>query len=414
MVPLLLALVTTADARPPKDEGPSPEELAAAAAAAEAACARDTPENFQIHTGVASDPDEATAVRTAISDARSRAITSLCAGKSAQRCLGLQRHLEGWKTPHYNPHTLKACAHVGVHRKYIDDLEGEQAQLERDVAKLAARIADKTSGRLITLAPPVWATSGCSAGEVGLALTSTLRNDLGTHGLRLTEEGDRSTKAVAVRIKLTPRTPDVVLSADLREPGKPGLLPLEGFDFAQDLFVTTEEQGDCRWDSDLGLVDGQRLGTGGHEVRVTLGTTSAQFCEGEQIEPRVQVNRPSVVKVYSIARDGEALLVWPPPGQDGRVDDVASLGEMNLVLLEGKGDEKLLAIAVPTGGSHGPAEGWTGFCKLGAAISAAHYPSGAAIGTSTYTVQPEGQGSCPSRPELRRLRNQMPTLPECH
>ena len=387
------------------------EQSARAAADREAAlaCEADTPEGYQIHTGFATDPDEASALESARLSARRLALESLCAGKSEPRCAVISRHIEGWKLPFYHPYTHRACAHVGVNRRWIDDDSHDQERLTQQLQALARDVVEALGDELLWITPPLWSGSGCHAGEVGTAMIAELRNGLAaTGGVRLATERQR---AAQLEVNLSLSGDQVVLGAALRRPGDEGLIPLEGFRFPRDLFDVKEGSGDCRFDRELGLIAGLRSGDDGRTVRVIV-PGGGSYCEGDRITPTVKVDRPSTVRVFSVGRSGKAYLVWPPPGQDGLVQHTASLGVMDLHPTPNGGDEKLVAVAVAPGGELGPIKDWSAFCAV-SAFTAALYPSGAAAGAATFQVQRFDADACLVRDVPGGRAPPIPVVPTC-
>lgn len=405
----LLALGALALAGPRSKDREEQAARAAADQAAAEACGADTPEGYQIHTGFATDPDEATAIEVARLSARKMALEGLCAGKSDSRCAVIRRHIEAWKTPHFHPFTHRACAHVGVNRRWIDDDAHDQERLTRDLQALARSVSDAAGGELLWIVPPLWSASGCHAGEVGAALVSELRNGLASvGGVRLASEQEQ---AAQLEVSLSTSGDRVVLDAALRLPSSEGLIPLQGFRFPKDLFSIEAEGGDCRFDRDLGLISGLRSGADGRTVQVSI-PGEGSYCEGDRITPTVKVDRPSIVRVFSVGRSGKAYLVWPPPGQDGLVQRTASLGAMDLHPTPSGGDEKLVAVAVPPGSRLGPIEGWSAFCAI-ASFGAELYPEGAAAGAATFQVQRFDADACLVRDVKGSKPPPIPAVPTC-
>lgn len=412
MSPLVAALVAAAWAKKPPEPVPAPAPDPAALAEAEEAkaCAADVPENYQIHTGYAADPDQTEAITGAIEDAHRRVLDAVCSGKSPTRCEVLARHVENWKSPYWNPVSGRACAHAGVRRDYLDDDKGDQQRLAAAIAELGTRIAGKVTTPL-WIDPPTWTTSGCHAGPAGSAMVAELRNALASAGsVKLATQSDTATR---LHLSLDVRATEVVVSADLREPRATTVTPLPGFTVPGDLFELGEARADCRFDQELGLTAGTRAGNDGRTVRITLPDDGA-YCEGDRINPVVVVDRPSRVKVFSVARDGTAYLVWPPPNQDGVVQSTAPLGEMDLFRSTVEGDEKLVAISVPVGGSFGASQNWKAFCKAPAPLTAAAWSPTAAAGAATFVVQRYDAPACLRRGVIQRTMAAMPDVPLCH
>lgn len=404
-VGLWLALAAFARKPPPAPVAPAPDPWAAQEAVA---CEKDTPENYQVHTGYASGADPTTAVEEARRAARKLALESVCSGKSASRCLVLGRHVEDWKQPFHNPSSGRACAHVAIHRQWLHDDTREQQALSDALKALAARAAEQVGQDLLWLEPPLWSSSGCAVGEVGSALVAELRNGLaGVGTVRLAASGDRAT---TMGVSLDARGDQVVLSASLRQPGRSGEIPLPGFSFSADLFDLGPGGGDCRFDQELGLEDGHRVGKDGRTVR--LGVPGATFCEGDRVEPVVVVDRPSVVRVFSVSRSGKAYLVWPPPGETGKVEQHVSLGSFDLVPTPEGGSEKLVAVAAADAAGLGIAAGWSGFCEV-PAFGASTLPASTAAGAATLEVLRFDADACLVRGVKSRPAAAIPQVGAC-
>lgn len=405
----MIAWLALAHARKPVPD-PAPDPAASAKVEEDRACAADVPENYQIHTGYASGEGEAEAIAAALADARARALSTLCSGKSPTRCEILARHVEAWKLPYWNPVTHRSCAHVGVRRDFLDDDQGDQRRLSAEIARLGGDVAAKVGTTPVWIDPPTWTGSGCHAGPAGSAMVAELRNALATAGtVRIATASDAAT---TVHLALDVRAAEVVVSAHLREKGKPGVLPLVGFTVAGDLFDLHEAGDDCWFDRELGLEAGQRPGRDGRVVRISL-PGEGSYCEGDSIQPQLVVDRPSVVKVFSVARDGTAFLVWPPPGSDGRVASAVSLGDMALVRSTVPGDEKLVAFAVAAGASAGATQSWTAFCRTPSALSASLWPADAAVGAATFEVLAADAPSCVQRRVRPLAPAGIPDAPVC-
>jgi hypothetical protein len=393
----------TAVARKPK---PSSPPVVDQQALEEQACQQKKVEGFQIRTGFFTHDDPAEAINGAKRAAKTAAIEVLCANRGEASCAILRKHIEDWGPTFYNPVTHRACAHAGIHRDWVDNDRGDQLALHRNIIGLAQQIRAKA--HLLKLEPPLWGGTGCSAGEVGAALLNELKNALADGQTRI---ADADAEATSVQLVLEPRGAEVTLSVSLREPGHRGELLLEGFAFAADLFKLDDSRGDCRFDQDLGLVAGKRLGAAG-EIGIDIGSRGV-FCEGEQVEPTVWVSRPSTVKVYSVSRSGQAILVWPPIGGDGVVERALPLGRMALTISPGGGDEKLVAVAMPLGSDFGDTEGWTAICMTPQPFSSRSYPRDASVGAATFTVLPFDANYCLTRNVVSQSAEPMKKYPTC-
>jgi len=381
----------------------------------EEACPTTPPEGFRTWVGNASGPDKGAALKSAREDALAKATEAACAGFGSLRCAAIRRNMSDWKNGHWDPETGAACAAVALKKTWLDSLERDIEEFARNVDQLAVSVVPHLGEAPLQLEAPVW-NSGCAAGEVGAALSETLRNALAYPGsVRLVPDGATDPGAAVLQLKLTPSADKVILSASIQPPGETALVPLGGFSFPLDVFeVDADEEGTCRSDQALGLVDGARVGADGRRVWIAITSDRGLFCEGEQLEPIVMVSQPSRLRVYSVAHDGDAYLIWPPPGHPDRVDGRVSLGKVDLVALPEEGDERLLAVAAPAEGNLGMTDAWEGFCRVPGVFSEALYPSGAAVGTRTFTVLPPGSGECAAgTPQGESIKTALAGAPMC-
>jgi hypothetical protein len=381
----------------------------------EEACPTTPPEGYRTWVGNASGPDKGAALKAAREDALAKAKDAACAGFGALRCAAIRRNMSDWKNGYWDPETGAACAAVALKKTWLDSLERDIEEFARNVDQLAVSVVPHLGDAPLRLEPAVW-NSGCAAGEVGAALSETLRNALAYPGsVRLVPDGATDPGAAVLRLKLTPSADEVILSASVQPAGETALVPLGGFSFPLDVFdVAADETGTCRSDRALGLMDGARVGEDGRRVWIAVASDSGLFCEGDHLEPIVMVSQPSRLRVYSVAHDGDAYLIWPPPGHGDRVDGRLSLGRVDLVALPEEGDERLLAVAAPAEGSLGVTNAWEGFCRVPGEFSEAFYPSGAAVGTRTFTVLPPGSGECAAgTPQGESVKAALAAAPRC-
>lgn len=388
------------------DAGP---EAAALAAAEEVACARDVPENYQIHTGFGADDDATEAIQAARLDAQRGALATLCSGKSEMRCAVLRRHLEDWKQPFHNPLTGKACAHVGVNRKWIDDDKREQEALSKALTELAQQVAERIDGPQVALQAPVWGTSGCDAGDLGVAVLSELRGALADGAKALVPVGTPGSAEVTVTARITEQR--VFLDAAVRPWKSAGELPVKGVSFSADLFALDDSERTCWLDADLGLPGGHRDGPDALRVWVDTGMDRT-VCEGDRGTPKVSVSRPSRVKVWSVDKTGSAYLVWPPPGEDGSVQSHIELGEMSYYVSPAGGEERLVAVAVPEGARFPTVDAWTGFCRHPGRFAVGAWSNTAAT-AAALAVHRFDAPACVQRGTVAAPPPPMPDVPVC-
>jgi len=349
----------------------------------------------------------------AMNEARDRAmqrvIDKVCAGLSEARCNGIRRSIHPWEDGKYDPNRRSACAAVAFPREKLDELQREAEVLDQEVAALAAQVGSMQVD-LLRHEAPVW-ESNCAGGVVGDYLRTAFDGALGGSSVRL-DRGERvHPTAARFHMVLAPGPDKVNVTGYLQRPGEAGWSTVKGPKFALDLFsVEAAEQGRCAADAQLGLRDGQRIGDGGLTAWIELPGGDNLYCEGEEIAPAIRVSAPSRVQVYSVQRNRTAHLVWPMEG-DGIIEDELVLGGGVLLSDVGAGDERLVAVALPAGSSLGPTDRWRGYCKAAEDFGDSFYPSGAAVGTATYTVRPQG-GSCPAV-DVSRFRDASFTAEAC-
>jgi len=359
------------------------------------ACPEVPPQGYRLERAYGSG-SQAEALEQARQRARSAMIERVCAGYGELRCAAVQRHIGSWGEGSWEPAQRRgqdgtACAAVVVEEAFLDQLGRDYDSFEHSLSQLVVSLRSEAGAALLAVEPPTW-DSGCVAGSVGAAVAGELRTLLA--GARVVPEGQGDRSASAVVTTLSPGAGGVRLNLSFTPPSGAAVL-LGGFTFPGDLFGDDPNaQAACRSDADLGLRDGEKLGDGGLQLALVVDTQDGVVCPGETLQPVLMVSQQARVQVYSVARDGSGYLVWPPPGEPGLVDELLDLGTFYAVESPDRGDERLLAVAVPAGGYFGKTEGWTGFCRLPGVFGPLLYPAGAAIGTASWRVLPAGLGGC--------------------
>ncbi|TVQ94733.1 MAG: hypothetical protein EA397_01105 [Deltaproteobacteria bacterium] len=414
---MLLGLIGCPSKKPPEASG-SPSENPGVTEKLtvdlEALCPTADVAGYQVRRGEASGVNAG----EAIAAAREQALQSLgrhvCTGVSELRCAAILRHVKPWREGWFDPAGGWACASVSIDRRELDSLEQDAAVFESNLRNLAAAVAERTGRTPVQVKAPTWA-SGCSSGGVGQAISAGLFNQLASFpDVRLMPSEDRADRAMRVSMELAPGRGGVALTAAIARPTESTVAPLPGFNFPLDLFeIDADERGQCRGDRELGLSNGERLGEGGLRVMVEVPGVDGEACEGQDVEPVVRVNRPADLQVYSVAKDGRSLLVWPPPGFDSRVEGTLSLGTMTAIAQPQTGDERLVVVALPSGGRWEKTDGWHGFCEVAGGLQPEYYPKSAAVGTATFTVNRSGTGDCPAVPNIEALRDKVVLPPAC-
>jgi len=380
----------------------------------EALCPTADVAGFQVRRGEAAGANAGEALAAARDRATDQLKEAVCTGVSELRCAAVLRHVKPWREGHFDPAGGWACASVSIAREELASLERDSAVFETELRKLAAAVAERTGRSPLQIKSPTWA-SGCSSGGVGHAISAALFNQLAAFpDLRLIAPEARADRANLVQMELAPGTAGVELSAKLVRAGESTFSPLPGFRFPLDLFeINANEVGDCRSDRQLGLAQGERLGAGGLRVTVEVPGVDGEACEGDEVEPIVRVSRPADLQIYSVAKTGRSLLVWPPPGLSGQVTGSLSLGTMTAIAQPDTGDERLVAVALPRGAKWGKTQGWHGFCEVAGGIGPEFYPEDAAVGTATFIVYRGGTEGCKRVPGIERVREMVKLPPSC-
>lgn len=378
----------------------------------EAMCPTKDVHGYTVHRSESAGTNAGLAIAAAREAATRGLLERACAGYGELRCAAAARHVKPWKEGYYDPSGQWACASVSLAAADLESLAADAAVLDSQLRTLAAAVADRAGTKPIAVIAPVWA-SGCSSGTIGQALSAGLFNQLATHPTVRLVEPEHADGAQRLRMELAPGATGVTLSGFLQG-ADATMAPLPGFSFPLDLFVVAAgEDGTCRSDNALGLAHGERLGGGGLRVQVELPGVDGVICEGGTVGPIVRVNRPARVQIFSIAKDGRSLLVWPPPGGDPLVQREVMLGDMYLVAQPDSGDERLVAIAVPDGASLGTTDGWTGFCEVAGGVGPELYPDEAAVSAATFTILPAGTGECAAVAGVEKLRAQVALPAAC-
>lgn len=389
---LSLLVATIALAGPPEPPAPPP--------------ARDTCNEYLAPPGwktVVEEADGPNAVSLARGLAHDRLYGQFCGPDSRfgqNRCARIKERIEDWKgrVTSTFPKT-KACATAAIPRRFLWELEEEDRLLSDGLDRLATDVlsllGDQPSVQVRT---PHWAT-GCSARGLGEGLQARLLSKMAAQGggdLRIVPENvyERETASLSMSLHQAGKG-QLLAMVQLQLADEETPRAVEGLRFADDLLDYSP--GDDRSCSPADTVPG----SGPLRPRVTVVAAGGQLCEGEWIEPVVRVSNPARVQVYSVSAGGSALRIWPPPGQAGLVTEEESLGQGQLVLLDGHADSRLVAVAVPEGHEFPETEDWSGFCRVRGpfrAISLAPEGSGVELAWGRHIhVLPRDDARCVER-----------------
>ena len=318
--------------------------------------------------------------------ARARLLSSASCDEGTNvspRCARIASWTRDWGAGS-NPRGTSVCAVVLVRESVLHAGEVELQRFESEVAALAGRIRAEAGRRKIRIDAPVWSASGCVAGEIGAALSGRIGNALGAPGgPTLVASGPAD---LQISLDLAVIADTLTVAAWIGAPGGPRTA-IAGFTVPASLFdLEPAEAGACRGRLALGVPE---VAAGKvRAVTVDVDTTGGLLCEKQPTRARIGVDQPSWVRVYSVLDDGTAWQVWPVTPGEGRVDRELALGPLEGAILPGhRGDESLVAVAVPLADGAAPA---AGFCR----VSRWSMPANAASAMATFRVV-AGRG-CPS------------------
>jgi len=286
-----------------------------------------------------------------------------------------------------------ACAIASAPRSVVNSLVTGDRKLDQALDGLARDIARRAADSPVLLSSS-WG-SGCAAPRIGRVLELKLQTHLGSEVHLVREPGREVTE---VLIELIATRLQVEAAVTLQPPGGVGATSLGGFVFPRELFgVPEDERGDCFHDHDVALHSGQRAGREGLQVRIDIVTDAGQLCEGAQFRPTLEVSSPpALVQLWSVDTNGTGYLVWPPRGGYARVTQRRNLGVFDVARSPAGGDELLVAIALPEDADPEPGASWRAPCLLPGTFGQALIPEDAAVGISTFSIVPAGEGGCPA------------------
>lgn len=181
-------------------------------------------------------------------------------------------------------------------------------------------------------------------------------------------------------------------------------------EFNADILRAEAADGQCLDNGSMGLPTSHRAGADGLEVWMDAHLPD-RACEGTVAELDLGVSTPAVLRLYSIAANGEGFLVWPPIAEANMVVSTFPLKSFPIVPTPDRLDERLVVVAFPPGIAP-TSVGLGGNCRLPRGFTADLAPMGAAFSTDVWRTIAAGGPGCegvapsPHRVDLR-------TLPDC-
>ncbi len=362
---------------------------------------------------------EADALARADSLARADLRARACVGWSQEDCdMVMRGAVQGMGDPWFDPARGVACSIYGIPGGPVDlapSRRSAEVAIDGLVSALSAALANGETVRLEPVATP----DGCAMPELA-AVGFRIRN--GLPQVAFEDSGVASLSIREVRLTVSQAgtnlqvTASVVSSDGTARSG--GLAVFPGSAYGLEGLIA----GTCRSDSAIGLTSGQRAGEAGLQVELGLQAdgdrTPDSLCDGQGFALDVAASAPARVHVYSVAGDGTAAHIWPPPPGSGRITGDASLGGFTASPSPG-GDERIVAVAVAEGAPIGPLDEHHGFCRVDG-FSAAMIPVGAAVSTVTWRMDTRadvcGQASAdPAALQVKaaKAREAIGGLPRC-
>lgn len=290
-----------------------------------------------------------------------------------------------------------ACVPMALRSNHLDYYVAKGKEFDGQIQALAAALAQKAVGRSVLVLPPTQVGTGAVS-----QLSDTIRNLL----LGQIDPNDDihivdnwAPEALELRIQLSTVKEDVTGFVTL------GDLSLGGLRFPLGLFNLTPGEADPVIPP--GSISGgvaPRRGANGLNAYMAPPTPTGIACEGDVVDLVANTDRNARVRLYSVASDGRAYLLWPPDprwvgvptGAGPTADEVRQLRLPGTTMVPGADgrDERLVLVAVPPGVSFGAAERWRGYCEVQGGFSDALVPPGAAVSSTSFLVRPAEATGC--------------------
>jgi hypothetical protein len=356
-----------------------------------------TKDQWKSEVGYGEGATDAAAREAARADARELLYKALCPpGSDPWRCGVLWQNISPWegKVTGTKGRLVTACATAVIPVEYLDAFDRDARAVEQKIFELAVATKWAVGESRTVILDPVWSNGTPAA--VGPSLVGRLRGELGKLGfVEYAEVWDPARELV---LELTLEPAALVVDAKVRNPADGSSQLLPGFKVPAGLFPVSEaDRLRAASDPMLGISGGRRVGAGGLVARLQVPSHDGRLCHGERYVPSIITTKDARIRVFSVAADGHAELVWPIRGAKDEVDGGPTPTPMNQLeaLWSADADERLVAVAVPAGTSFGAMERWTEWCSVPGQFGPTLYPDGAAVAASTFTIAPNGASGCP-------------------
>lgn len=348
--------------------------------------------SLRVERAEAKSRNAAEAIEAARQLAFQRLEEKVCAGiEDTPRCLAGRRAIVAYGAGAFDKKSRSACASVAVEVTVLDSMEADLGRLDDAWSGLAWTVRQQAADAPLRIEPPVWAASGCTAGEVGAHLGNMLEARLA--GAKF---ADSAAPGVArLRLKLTAAGERVQVAAALKNGSDWVGLQVPDLSFPRDLFrLREEEAGSCPADESLGLTDASRPGDGGLSIDLSAGGEGGLFCEGETVSPHLNLSGPARVRLYTVQADGQGFQVWPWSAADDRVFDPAYPPDLPFFTASRTwdgSDSRLIAVAFPDDAP------LADFCRLATPFDATALPATTAVDSVSFHVAAAGERLCKAR-----------------
>ncbi len=346
---------------------------------------------FYTATAEASSPDLATEMAT--DKARRLAQRDLCPAGPTLECKVMQSLIrpQGHDEVSFRRGTYRSCASFGVKHEELGRVREQLQQAKDDMRTLAQEVQAK-AGKRLSLARPTW-SSGCDSSAFG-----AIRHALTSHldGVAIVPPLARP-PAPRVSLDLSKDQTSGRLTAYVSQPGKTDREVVRSVEFPLTLYGIDPQQSlDCISNEDLGLASVGRRGVDGLGVQVTMDAPALGLCDGQEFTVSIHSTRPARIRLFSVYKDGTALLAYPyQPGLPDVVRPQQPIEFPGMAAgLEGAGQETLVVVAVPPHQSLGPLAGADRFCRVPGRFSEALYPPGAGVHRLSFEVEPPYDCQC--------------------
>lgn len=262
-------------------------------------------------------------------------LSKVCAERNGAQCAVIRSHM-GLDVA-IDLEQRVGCAAALVASDVVDDPGGESGEkqaLAGAAAKLATQIGTGTVGRVTT----TWA-SGCGAGSAASRLNALLRAELVGRGITVREGG-----TAQVELRLVPGERVLVEMWLLTESNPQGVLAAGTTLSASwlGLYGSTDDQ--CAGHDAIGLSGASQEGSNGLDVSLNLSTADP-LCHGDRTKAVIRPSSESVIQVWSVAKSGEAWLVWTSAATDSKTLSSRVTLDLEASYLPAMGEELLVAIA---------------------------------------------------------------------